>query len=335
MPNRGGNKLKRTDKMINNEVSQNNKPLVSVIIPFLNREKFLQQAIESVLSQSYDNWELILVDDGSTDRSAEISRNFVEKYPAKIRLLAHLGNAWRGAGATRNMGIRNAHGEYIVFLDSDDVFFPETIERELKAFEANPTADAVCGTLQYWYSWSAEIKKSEQDFKVNLGLKLEELYEPPFLLVHNLRSGGRKPGITTLMLKREFVNLIGAFEENFNRIGEDQVFWAKVSLNGRIYVMDACLAKYRQHSDSSCSVSIRENRYIPQWQFYYDWLRVYLTERKITDQEVWRVLNQAQNNTRLQGKFIKLRQIYQRVLPLRIRYWIRDQWIKFALQKNK
>jgi glycosyltransferase involved in cell wall biosynthesis len=309
-------------------------PLVSIVIPFLNREKFLREAIESVLAQTYQNWELILVDDGSTDKSAEISKSFVEKCPSKVYLFAHEELESLGASAARNVGIRYAKGKYIVFLDSDDVFFPNTIECELKAFEANPAADAVCGTLQYWYSWTADTKKSERDFKLNLGLELEKLYEPPFLLVHNLRPHGRKPGITTIMLDREFVNSIGAFKEDFKYTTEDQVFWAKVSLNGKVYVMDACLAKYRQHFDSSFSHSIRENRYVFEWKFFLDWLKDYLIKQNIADAEVWKVLKDAQNNILLQDKLIKLRQTYRRVLPHRVRCWIRDRWINWHLDKN-
>lgn len=314
---------------------ESQSPLVSIITPFLDREKFLGEAIESVLAQTHRNWELILIDDGSTDRSTQISKKFVEKYPSKIRLYAHEGEFKnRGAGAARNLGIRRAKGEYIVFLDSDDTLFPDTIERQLRAFEANPTANVVCGTLLYWYSWEKNITSSERDFQVDLCMPLEKLYEPPSLLIRNLRSGGRKPGIMTWMVRHEFAEAIGAFEEDYNRIGEDQVFWAKLSLNGKIYVTDACLAKYRQHSDSSCTVSIRKKRYIHDWKFFYEWLDGYLTEREITDEAVWKSLNQARNTTRLQSKFVKVMDAYQRLLPLRVRYWIRDQLIKISVDKN-
>lgn len=312
-------------------VSEIKSPLVSVVIPFLNREKFLQEAIESIAAQTHQNWELLLIDDASTDKSVEICRNLAERYSPKVHLFVSKEQERRGASATRNVGIHNAKGEYIVFLDSDDVFFPDTIERELKAFEANPAADVVCGTLQFWYSWTADTKKSDRDFKVNLGLKLEKLYEPPSLLIHNLRAGGRKPGITTIMIKREFINSIGMFNENFKHTTEDQVFWAKVSLKGKVYVMDDCLAKYRQHPDSSCADSTRENRYVFEWEFFLDWLKEYLVEQRITDGAVWKILKDAQNNARLQHKLIVFRQAYQRIFPLRVRYWIRDQYIKWYL----
>src|SRR5437773_4242914 len=97
-----------------------NKPLVSVIIIFLNAEKFIEEAIESVLAQTYDHWELLLVDDGSIDSSTEIALRYAEQYPGKVNYLEHEGHQNRGMSASCNLGIRNTKGEYIAFLDVDD-----------------------------------------------------------------------------------------------------------------------------------------------------------------------------------------------------------------------
>ena len=98
------------------------KQLVSCIIIFFNAEKFLGEAIESVFAQTYKNWELLLVDDGSTDDSTTIALNYAEQYPEKVCYLEHEGHQNRGMSATRNLGIRLATGEYIAFLDADDIW---------------------------------------------------------------------------------------------------------------------------------------------------------------------------------------------------------------------
>src|SRR5438128_12540181 len=98
------------------------KPLVSAIIIFLNAEQFIQEAIESVFAQTYDNWELLLVDDGSTDGSTAIARSYLERHPRRVRYLEHSEHANRGMSASRNIGSRYARGEYIAFLDADDVW---------------------------------------------------------------------------------------------------------------------------------------------------------------------------------------------------------------------
>ncbi|MDQ3633889.1 MAG: glycosyltransferase family 2 protein [Acidobacteriota bacterium] len=316
---------------LNNKID---KTLVSIIIPFFNREDFLGEAVESVLAQTYENWELFLVDDGSTDKSFHIAEKFVKKYPDKIYLLTHENNENKGASASRNLGIKYAKGEFITFLDSDDIYFPDTLEKELKAFAENIDADAVCGTLECWYSWSDEADEREKDFKINLVLELEELYQPPDLLIHNLNASGRKPGINCVMLKREFVEQVGnIFEDDCRYVWEDQVFWAKVSLFGKIYVMDATLAKYRQHPASSSAVETHDGSDIPSMNIFLDWLENYLQEQKIKDERVWKALRNFQRNLRIETKLKRLKQLYRRTLPLHIRYGLRDKWTKLKKWK--
>ena len=86
-------------------------PRVSIITPFLNAGRFIQESIESVLSQTYDQWELLLVDDGSTDNSMSIAMRYATAHPGKIRYFAHEGRLNQGASASRNLGARDANGE--------------------------------------------------------------------------------------------------------------------------------------------------------------------------------------------------------------------------------
>src|ERR1700676_3510370 len=99
------------------------RPLVSVIIIFLNEDRFLAEAIESVRAQTYANWELILVDDHSTDRSTATSLDAVAHHP-RIRYVEHPGHANRGMSASRNLGLVQARGQYGGFLDAEDVWLP-------------------------------------------------------------------------------------------------------------------------------------------------------------------------------------------------------------------
>src|ERR1700691_6786421 len=106
------------------------RPFVSIITPFYNTERFLQEAIESVLAQTYSNWELLLVDDGSTDGSTAIAHRYADRAPAKIRYLAHPGRENRGLSASRNLGIAGAGGEFLALLDADDVWLPQKLEQQ-------------------------------------------------------------------------------------------------------------------------------------------------------------------------------------------------------------
>ena len=98
--------------------------LVTVIVIFLDEARFIQEAIDSVLVQSYPHWELLLIDDGSRDQSSGIARSIADQRPGKIRYLEHAGHQNLGMSASRNLGIRHAKGKYIAFLDADDVWSP-------------------------------------------------------------------------------------------------------------------------------------------------------------------------------------------------------------------
>ena len=126
--------------------------LISVIIPVYNVEKYLRECIDSVLNQSYQNLEIILVDDGSTDSSGEICDEY-EKQDIRIRVI-HQKN--QGLSGARNTGFQNANGEYVYFLDSDDWIVPEAIKCLVKRAEEE-SADVV-----FFEAFSFEDGKPEQ-----------------------------------------------------------------------------------------------------------------------------------------------------------------------------
>lgn len=104
------------------------KPLVSIIMPCYNAERYVAQSIESVLAQTYDNWELLITDDGSTDKSVEI----ISKYCAKDdRINVLVPDEHQGIARTRNMSISRAKGRFMAFLDSDDIWYPEKLEKQV------------------------------------------------------------------------------------------------------------------------------------------------------------------------------------------------------------
>lgn len=299
-------------------------PIISIIIPFFNREQFLAEAVESVVAQTYENWELLLVDDGSTDTSAKIAGDFAERYPAKIHLLQYEDKRNKGASAARNLGVKNARGVYLTFLDSDDVFFPDTLQKEMEGFEKHPEADAVCGTAMVWYSWLDGQDDWNRDFKIDLVLETGRFYEAPALFLHNLNASGRKPHFNSTLLKRSFVDRIGAFEENFKSVGEDQALWAKVSLHGKIFVLDDALTKYRQHADSTCANLLIDGKDIDHWELFFSWLEDYLIKNEINDSRVWDAFRGFQKRHSFQKRLKTLKNVYRRILPLSLRYKLRD-----------
>lgn len=273
----------------------NTNPLVSVIVGFLNAEKFIQETIETVIAQTYSHWELLLVDDGSTDKSTAIARSYAEQYPEKVFYLEHEGHQNRGVCVSRNLGVAHARGEYIAILDADDVWLPHKLERQVEILKLYPEAAMVYGATEYWSSWRGNPSGTQRDFTPKLGLPANILYNPPALVTLCYPLGkAAAPCPSDLLLRREIIERIGGFEEEFRgkyQLFEDQAFLVKVYLNGAVFVSDECWDRYRLHPDS-CMVGTK-NHYLTVRLFFLNWLRTYLSAQEIKDPDIWQALEDA------------------------------------------
>lgn len=270
--------------------------LVTVVMIFFNSEKFIEEAIKSVFAQTYDDWELLLVDDGSTDGSTEIALRYVQQYSEKVRYLEHDGHQNRGMSATRNLGIRNAKGEYIALLDSDDVWLPHKLEQQVAILESQPEAAMVYGPSQKWYSWTGNPEDMQRDTEYNLGVQPNTLVKSPTLLTLSLRAKVLTPCPSNILFRRELIERVGGFEENFRsmyQLYEDQAFLAKVHLNESVFVASECWDKYRKHPDSCVAVVRKAGQADSVRLFFLNWLEKYLSEQGAKDTEVWQALQKA------------------------------------------
>jgi glycosyltransferase involved in cell wall biosynthesis len=267
------------------------KPLVSIIVPFLNEERFIEQAIQSVFAQTYANWELLLVDDGSTDASTQIATRYAEQYPEKVRYLEHSGHQNRGISASHNLGISQAKGEYIAFLDADDVWLGHKLEQQVAILRAHPEAGMLYGNSQYWYSWTGNPEDVNRDFVPEFGVQTDTLYKPPALLSLLYPLGScTSPCVNSLLLRREAVKRTGGFEESFRWGYTDQGFLVKVYLKEAVYVANECWDKYRRHPDSCVAVIKTTGRYYSVRQNFLNWFEEYLSEQGVEDTGVWKLL---------------------------------------------
>ena len=144
-------------------------PLVSVVMPFLDGIRFLPEAIDSVVTQTYPEWELLLVDDGSTDGSSALARDYARGRPDRIRYLEHAGHANRGKSTSRNLGIAEARGELLAFLDADDIFLPDKLARQVDLLHQHADAVMVYGNTEYWVSWNPDRPVLQRDRLGRLG----------------------------------------------------------------------------------------------------------------------------------------------------------------------
>ena len=316
---------------------------VSVIIIFLNGERFIGEAIDSVFAQSYADWELLLVDDGSTDASTQIASDYAARFPEKVRYLQHDNHENRGMSASRNLGIKAAHGRFIAFLDADDVWLPQKLERQVGIMRAQPDAAMVYGLTSYWYSWTGTDEDLQKDFIPPLGIEPDTLVKPPTLLTLLLKSEAPTPCPSDILIRRELLDRTGLFEENFRgiyQLFEDQAFLSKVYLNASVFVAGEGWFKYRQHPDSCDSVVSGAGKKHVAGLFFFDWLEKYLVARGNTDAEIWRSLNskrwryshpvmhRASTRTRRWMRVLSesSKSAARRILPVPVHRWLRARF---------
>jgi glycosyltransferase involved in cell wall biosynthesis len=255
---------------------------VSIITPFLNAGRFIEESIQSVLAQTYDNWELLLVDDGSTDASTGIALQYAAAHPARVRYLSHEHRQNRGASASRNLGARHARGDYLAFLDADDVYLPRKLEVQVPILDAHQDVAMLYAATEYWYSWSGRPDDAGRDWVWRrYGAEPDTVIEPPQMLVRFLEDGGTVPCMGGVLVRRGAVHSVGGWEESFRRICTDQVFHAKLCLNFPVMIVDACLDRYRQHEDSSCRMVERAGQLDAAFETYLTWLESYVAAQPI------------------------------------------------------
>lgn len=270
----------QTDAKRSPAYGERRNELVSIIIPFLNAERFLSEAIASVLSQTYKCWELLLVNDGSTDRSATIAARYAGERPSQVRCLQHPDLKRHGISTSRNLGIANARGTYLAFLDSDDVWLANKLERQVELLQAEPEAAMVYGSSLTWHSWTG---RSDDLMKDEFAPVLPDegthrFVDIPMLSVRQIWHTAAPSGI---LVRREGAAAVGNFESGFDNLYEDQAFYFKLGLNAKVLASNECWYKYRQHPDSECSIGARTGAQAIAKIKFLRWAALYLAASKI------------------------------------------------------
>lgn len=210
-------------------------PLLSVILPVYNREAFVADAIQSILDQTYGDFELIIVDDGSTDSSLEIVKGFPDR---RIRILQNEKNS--GVSAARNKGIREANGKFLAFMDSDDISAPQRLREQLDLFHRRPEID-ICG------SW---VKFLDSDKTIRHQEEHEEILAQ-LLLNCSLSLG-------SVMYRRNISQDLLLNEDL--QFGEDYELWSRVCWNRKMYNIQKPLLFYRIHQNQISGINKEKQR---------------------------------------------------------------------------
>jgi len=238
------------------------KPLVSVITPTYNSERFIKDTIESVINQTYDNWEMIIVDDASTDRTVEIIKHY-QKKDFRIKLIVLKENS--GSAIARNTAMDNAKGKFLAFLDSDDMWIYNKLEKQVKFMLNNDLA----------FSYTKYQRILED------GTKTNEISQAPIQVKYDDLMKHCVIGCLTVMIDKEKIGN----ERMVNiRTRQDYVYWLTLTKKGYYaYGLPEVLAKYRLVKNS-----ISRNKWKAakkNWEVYYK------IENKTFFKSLWYFLN--------------------------------------------
>jgi glycosyltransferase involved in cell wall biosynthesis len=213
-------------------------PLVSVIIPSYNYAHFLPETLESVINQTWANWECIIINDGSTDNTEMVSL----EYCKKDNRICYYAQSNGGLSSARNTGIKLSRGEYLLFLDADDIIHPDKIIKHLNYFESNISAHVVYSNFSYFYETGVYIDSPFKRVKLNEDAFSDFLLNWGFEFVIPIHS----PIIKSYLIKDNNI----WFEESL-RAREDWLFWIKLTqLKAKFVFIDERLSFYRKHVSS-------------------------------------------------------------------------------------
>jgi len=220
--------------------------LVSIITPSYNTGKYIAETIQSVLAQTYENWELIIVDDCSNDDTDEVVQEFLQD--SRIKYIKNQTN--QGAALSRNYALREARGKWIAFLDSDDLWIPDKLEKQIGYMKKN--------NIHFSYTMYEEIDENSES--------LGKLISGPKRINKVLMDAYCWPGCLTILYDSEKVGLIQISDIKKNN---DYAMWLKVTSRCNCYLMPEVMGKYRKRQGS-----ISNHSYVNLIKWHYRLWRV-------------------------------------------------------------
>jgi len=208
-------------------------PKVSVIIPTYNREKYIVETLQSVFAQTFTDYEVIVIDDGSTDNTSDVLKPYLDR-------IVYLRKPNGGQGSARNAGIKMAKGAYIAFLDSDDLWMPEKLLLQVGYLDDHPDAALVFSDTATFYEddEGKQVRTGELHFQGE-EISFNRLFKMNFI-----------PNLT-VMVRKGCVEDAGLFDESKELVGgEDYALWLRIAMKAGMGHIPETLAQYRQHGDN-------------------------------------------------------------------------------------
>lgn len=213
------------------------QPLVTVFIPMYNCEQYISQSLESIINQTYSNLEILIIDDGSTDKTMEIVNSYRDN---RIRLIKNKEN--KGIPYTRNLALLESTGIYMAIMDADDIALPNRIEKQVEFMEENKDIDAL-GSLFETFSESTNIKRK---FKKIIGKV--KMNQPKSMASEEIKAGlifSNRIGNPTALIRLETIKKYNLSYNLDYFVAQDYDMWVQLSKVGRLFILPEVLLKYR------------------------------------------------------------------------------------------
>jgi glycosyltransferase involved in cell wall biosynthesis len=248
--------------------------MVSLIIPFYNRAHIIEETLQSLLKQTSSNWECVLIDDGSTDNTEIVLDQYLNK-DKRFRLFKRPEHRKKGPSTCRNIGLENAKGDYIIFLDSDDILAPFCVEERLKAFQKFPNQDFLVFKMNTFSDKIPDLKHN------NLNERKNEDWLCNFI---QFKSSWQ---ITSPIYKKDFILNLKGFEEDL-AVFEDLFLASKVIYHAKqfkVFTNTDCFYRnnndyFEKHKNESYILKINES--------FFKLIKIYTTTLILNENKIYR-----------------------------------------------
>jgi glycosyltransferase involved in cell wall biosynthesis len=205
-------------------------PLISVIIPTYNSAKYLPETLESVLKQTFKDFEIIVVDDGSSDHTPDVIKPYLDR-------VKYVQKSNGGPASARNLGLTHAKGEFVAFLDADDIWNSKKLEQQIKIMQSMPEVGIVHTGVQVIDADGQEVLLNHKDRKDSKTYSFMDLFNK------------NKIATSSVLVRAECFKKVGAFDENPEIISlEDYDLWLRIAAQYKIYFLAEPLLEYRIHN---------------------------------------------------------------------------------------
>lgn len=255
--------------------------LVSIVIPVFNAVKYLPETVQSVMNQTYPAWEIIIVDDGSTDGSYELACLYSQESPGRVRVATHPGRANLGCRRTRLLGIELSNGEYIASLDADDMFTPDKLERQVGILDSQREVLMTFAPMFLGDDpatmWSSDPCLQQFSFSLPRCFMRKEFV--PYLLSFRNDPAGA-------LIRRSDLLRLGCYRDPIE-FCEDTAAFLRLAMNGSVYIDDKPNYLYRSSAESWCGSVRAAGRIYREHYPFLRWAAVYLARQKCTVLRVW------------------------------------------------